>query len=121
VFAICDGGESEYSPRRESISVRPRSDAMLATQTINQATALRTANAARPGHFKRDTIGSLTHREIEIVRLLCDGKSSKEIGSDLKISPRTVDIHRANILGKLELHCMALLVRWSIRNGIIEA
>ena len=62
----------------------------------------------------------LTAREREIVQLLADGKSSKEVASTLKISVKTAETHRANIMRKLELHSVSELVRYAIRNQIIE-
>ena len=62
----------------------------------------------------------LTPREREIVQLLADGKSSKEVASTLKISVKTAETHRANIMRKLELHSVSELVRYAIRNQIIE-
>lgn len=62
----------------------------------------------------------LTAREREIVQLLADGKSSKQVASTLKISVKTAETHRANIMRKLELHSVSELVRYAIRNQIIE-
>lgn len=62
----------------------------------------------------------LTAREREIVQLLADGKSSKEVANMLKISVKTAETHRANIMRKLELHSVSELVRYAIRNQIIE-
>lgn len=61
----------------------------------------------------------LTAREREIVQLLADGKSSKEVANALKISVKTAETHRANIMRKLELHSVSELVRYAIRNQII--
>jgi DNA-binding NarL/FixJ family response regulator len=63
----------------------------------------------------------LTPREREIVQLLAEGKSSKDVASSLCISVKTAETHRANIMRKLELHSVSALVRFAVRNQIIEA
>jgi DNA-binding NarL/FixJ family response regulator len=63
----------------------------------------------------------LTPREREIVQLLAEGKTSKEAGASLGISTKTVETHRANTMRKLELHSLPELVRYAIRNKIVEA
>ena len=63
----------------------------------------------------------LTAREREVLRLLADGKSNKEIGVLLNISTRTVETHRARVMRKLGLHSMNQLVRYAIRHRIIRA
>jgi len=67
-----------------------------------------------------DTI-QLTSREREIVQLIAEGKTNKEAATRLGVSVKTVDAHRANIMAKLDLHSVADLVRYAIRNKIIEA
>ncbi len=62
----------------------------------------------------------LTSREREIVQLLAEGKSSKEVAASLGISVKTAETHRANIMRKLELHSVSELVRYAVRNQIIE-
>ncbi len=64
--------------------------------------------------------GTLTTRETEVVQLLAEGKSNKEVGSILFITDRTVEGHRREIMRKLELGSTADLVRYAVRNGIIE-
>jgi DNA-binding NarL/FixJ family response regulator len=63
----------------------------------------------------------LTVREREIVQLLAEGKSSKEVAVALGISVKTAETHRANIMRKLELHSVSELVRYAVKNQIIEA
>ena len=63
----------------------------------------------------------LTEREREIMRLLAEGKSNKEVADVLRVSVRTAETHRANILRKLNLDSVAALVRYAVRNKIIEA
>jgi DNA-binding NarL/FixJ family response regulator len=62
----------------------------------------------------------LTPREREIVQLIAEGRTSKEISVALHVSEKTVDAHRGNILRKLDLHSAVDLVRYAIRNKIIE-
>lgn len=64
--------------------------------------------------------GRLTAREREIVQLLAEGKSNKEVAAILGVSVKTAETHRTNIMRKLELHSMSELVRYAIRNKIIE-
>ncbi len=63
----------------------------------------------------------LTGRQREIVQLLAEGKSSKEVAVALNLSVKTAETHRANIMRKLQCHSVSEVVRYAIRNGIIEA
>lgn len=62
----------------------------------------------------------LTSREIEILKLISEGFTNKEIGNQLFISHRTVDTHRTNLMKKLEVKNVAGLISYAIRNGIVE-
>jgi len=81
------------------------------------------------GYLKRDTkvedpetlSARLTPRQREIVQLLAEGKSSKEVAVALSLSVKTAETHRANIMRRLNCHSVSELVRYAIRNKIIEA
>ena len=62
----------------------------------------------------------LTAREIEIVRLVCDGLLNKEIADKLFLSVRTVEAHRKNIVKKLNVNNVAGLIRFAVQNGIYD-
>jgi len=62
-----------------------------------------------------------TPREVEIIRLLADGKANKEIAAELGITIRTVETHRAKIMRKLGLHSLAELIHYAIRHKIFAA
>jgi DNA-binding NarL/FixJ family response regulator len=68
----------------------------------------------------RTSRSRLTPREREIVQLLAEGKSNKEVASLLGISVNTAEAHRANIMLKLDLHSVTELVHYAIRNNIIK-
>jgi DNA-binding NarL/FixJ family response regulator len=63
----------------------------------------------------------LTARQREIVQLLAEGKSSKEVATTLEISIKTAETHRANIMRRLDCHSVTELVRYAVRNHIIQA
>jgi DNA-binding NarL/FixJ family response regulator len=63
---------------------------------------------------------ALTRREQQVMRLLAEGISTKEIAEKLFISPKTVENHRANIMNKLELHGTMELIRYATRLGLID-
>jgi DNA-binding NarL/FixJ family response regulator len=64
--------------------------------------------------------GPLSERENQVVKLIAEGHTSREIARFLSISPHTVDRHRENLLGKLGLRDRTELTRYAIRNGLIE-
>jgi DNA-binding NarL/FixJ family response regulator len=74
----------------------------------------------RNGQSDASPQSRLTARETEIVQLLAEGKSNKEVAVALDITVKTAETHRTNILRKLELHSLADLVRYAVRNKIIE-
>ena len=65
-------------------------------------------------------LSSLTEREIEIIKLIANGLSSKEIGERLFISPRTAETHRTNILKKLDIQGIAGIVRFAFQHKLIS-
>ncbi len=62
----------------------------------------------------------LTLREREVLQLLAEGKTSRETASRLKVSVKTVETHRMHIMHKLNIHSMAALTKYAIREGIIS-
>jgi len=67
------------------------------------------------------SFSALTAREREIVQMLAEGKSNKEIGDRLSISVKTVETHRANVMRKLGINSIVELVHYAIRNELVEA
>jgi DNA-binding NarL/FixJ family response regulator len=70
--------------------------------------------------LKGERGSGLTAREVEILQLICDGKSNKEIAAQLDLSVNTVAVHRANIMDALGIHKTAELVVYAIRNGLVN-
>ena len=62
----------------------------------------------------------LTHRQVEILRLIAQGRASKEIAYELGLSPKTVDVHRARIMERLHLNDIASLTLYAVRKGLIK-
>ena len=68
-----------------------------------------------------DPIGDvLTAREREVIQLLAEGKTSKEVAVTLNLSVKTAETHRTNLMRKLGLHSVADLTRYAVRNGIVQ-
>lgn len=67
-----------------------------------------------------DSYDLLTSREREILQLLAEGKTNKEIATVLNLSPHTVETHRGNILQKLNLHSVPELILYAVRKGVIS-
>ena len=86
------------------------------------ATEMLLAGRARDGGSRPPGRPSerLTSREREIVQLLAEGRTSKEIANTLNISAKTAETHRANIMRKLEFHSVGEIVRYAVRNQIID-
>lgn len=74
----------------------------------------------KKGLFSRKEDPALTNREIEIVRLLCDGFQAKEIADKLNTSVRTIETHKANILKKMGFNNIAEVIKYAVKNKIVE-
>lgn len=80
------------------------------------------------GYLRPDTLSTpephtrsrLTAREREIVQLLAEGRSSKEVAGALGVSVKTAETHRSNIMRKLDLHSVSDLVLYAVRNNIVQ-
>lgn len=124
---ILDAGARGYVMKSDSDR-----DLIVAVQAMaehkpfftSKATELMLTNFCQSGpqpQLKDLAADRLTTREREIVQLLSEGRSSKEVATVLGISVKTADTHRANIMRKLNLHSVSELVLYAVRNQIIQA
>jgi DNA-binding NarL/FixJ family response regulator len=75
----------------------------------------------RPNEERSDFIQQvLTPREREVIQLVAEGKTTKEIASTLSLSVKTAETHRTNLMRKLDLHSIADLTLYAVRNGIVQ-
>jgi DNA-binding NarL/FixJ family response regulator len=91
------------------------------TERVHALAARRRVKPRRTAAVSGRASGRLTPREREVLQLLTEAKSNKEIGTALGITTKTAETHRSHIMTKLNLHSMSELVRYAIRNRIIEA
>lgn len=75
---------------------------------------------AREAKITNAAYGTLTPREQEVMRLLAEGLSAKQVAKKLFISPKTVENHRSNIMSKLGLHSTVELIRYAAKLGLID-
>ncbi len=68
-----------------------------------------------------DSLEKLTTREREILQLIAEGNTTKDVANKLNISAKTADTHRTNVMNKLNIHDIAGLTRFAMQNGLIEA
>lgn len=127
VFNSIKAGASGYLPKNTT-----RKELNLAIKTIMDGgeyfsesisnIILKSYIKKAQSHSEGDEKGleSLTSREQEVLRLFSDGKSNKEIANELFISTRTVESHKNHIMQKLELKTTVDLIKFAIKNGIIE-
>jgi DNA-binding NarL/FixJ family response regulator len=101
-------------------------DLVAAVQAVLQSGFFFTGAVSRRflEHLRRSLGGhlhpSLTRRQTEIVQLLCEGKSNKEVARALGLSSRTVENQRAHIMQRLGFHSFSELIRYAIKNGIAK-
>jgi DNA-binding NarL/FixJ family response regulator len=74
----------------------------------------------RTDRNQEDSHDVLTGREREVIQLLAEGKTSKEVAVTLNLSVKTAETHRTNLMRKLGLHSVADLTRYAVRNGIVQ-
>ena len=76
---------------------------------------------ARPTPLPGERAKRLTKRELEVLQLICNGLSNKEIAAQLEVSVNTVAVHRANIMNALDVHKTAELVKYALQNGLVSS
>jgi DNA-binding NarL/FixJ family response regulator len=72
------------------------------------------------GNRRSSDKDTLTKRERQVIQLLAEGKSTKEVASMLELSVKTAETHRSNIMGKLGLHSISELVLYAVKNSIVQ-
>jgi DNA-binding NarL/FixJ family response regulator len=95
-------------------------DACRAVMRGEQFYPAASAALFRRAETVRETAEILTPRELEVLKLVAEGRSSQRIADELVISINTVDRHRQNLLEKLGLHDRVELARYAIRRGLVE-
>ena len=120
---------SEDTLVRQALDAGARGYILKNAVDLELATAIRRVAAgevvldpqlAKPANLRGQRNAGLTARELEILQLIVNGKSNKEIADDLKLSVNTVAVHRANIMDTLGIHKTAELVVYAIRNGLVN-
>jgi two-component system response regulator NreC len=116
-YILNNAGVSELT---EAIRVVARGDeywsASLPIDSIRQRLDLYQA-----GDPERDTYNALTTREREILKMVAQGYTSKQIAGTLSISPRTAETHRSNIAHKLGLRTQSELIRYALKHGLVHS
>jgi DNA-binding NarL/FixJ family response regulator len=120
---------SEDTLVRQALEAGARGYVLKSAVDLELVTAVRKVAAgetvldpqvSRPATLKGERAAGLTTRELEILQLIVDGKSNKEIANQLNLSANTVAVHRANIMDALGIHKTAELVVYAIRNGLVN-
>ena len=76
-------------------------------------------NVAGSAPLKGERGGALSPRELEVLQMICNGQSNREVAAELKLSVNTVAVHRANIMNALGIHKTAELVVYAIKHGLV--
>ncbi len=95
-------------------------DLAMAVKRVAAGETVLDPQVERSAALKGERDGGLTARELEILQLIVEGKSNKEIATQLNLSVNTVSVHRANIMDALGIHKTAELVVYAIRNGLVN-
>jgi len=95
-------------------------DLVDAVRRIARGETIIDPQLSRPAPLKGERDQGLTVRELQILQLIVDGRSNKQIAAQLDLSANTVAVHRANIMDALGIHKTAELVTYAIRNGLVS-
>jgi DNA-binding NarL/FixJ family response regulator len=92
---------------------------MAGRHYLSPAAASLLIRQAMPGIKESDPLQALSPRQTEVLRMVAEGLSTKEIARTLGLSPKTVDIHRAQVMQRLDIHDVAGLTRFAVRVGLV--
>jgi len=116
-------GAAGYLPKsaaanelQEAIETVSRGDTYVSGEVSRKTLLEFSKGTTEPGQF----LARLTPRQREILTLIAEGKSTKNIGLILNISVKTVESHRAQLMERLDIHEVAGLVRYAIRMGLVK-
>ena len=123
IIEILDAGAKAYVSTTSSIdelmsAVRAAAAGRVYLCQAAASEMMESVRKARSGEVSLK--GHLGGREEQVLRLIADGYSSKEIARNLQIAPSTVEVHRRNIMRKIGLHKVADLTRYAIRNQMVS-
>jgi DNA-binding NarL/FixJ family response regulator len=102
-----DSGEGKQAPEQDG----------RASQESSESILLRGKTELSPSTLARNALGK---RECEVVRLLAEGKSNKEIAPLMSITVATVETYRARIMMKLDLHSVGQIIRYAVQNKLVQ-
>jgi len=91
-----------------------------AIRRVAQGETVLDPQVAQTANLRGESTSALTPRELEVLQLIVDGQSNKEIAAKLGLSANTIAVHRANIMDALGIHKTAELVVYAIRNGLVN-
>jgi two-component system NarL family response regulator len=123
VMEMMDAGASGYVSKSE-----PADEIMRAIHTVCHSRkkylcpsiATRMADSAHNATSKTHSLDRLSHREVQVLHMVAEGRSSISIAQNLHLATSTVEVHRRNIMRKVNLHSIAELTKYAIRHGIAE-
>jgi DNA-binding NarL/FixJ family response regulator len=114
-YVLKDAGPVEL---REAVRTVHRGDEFFSPRVAAKMSAALRGELAR--EHKRGLVEGLTTREREVLTQIASGKTNREIGADLGISPRTVESHRESLVRKLRIRTVAELTRFAMESGLVE-
>jgi DNA-binding NarL/FixJ family response regulator len=119
---------AEHTLVRQALEAGARGYILKSALDLDLATAVRRVAAGEmvldpkvspPTVLKGERSHGLSPRELEVLQLICDGHSNKEIADKLDLSANTIAVHRANIMNTLNIHKTAELVVYAIQHGLV--
>jgi two-component system response regulator NreC len=124
-FEILKAGAVGYVPKKAAVT-----DLIAALRSVYAGGVFIYPTVARSlvndflrrteGGAEAESLGGLTDRERQVLRMIAEGRSNREIAETLVLSVKTVERHRANIMEKLGLHSRTALVKYAIRKGLVD-
>jgi len=108
------------APDATILMLSMHSEETLVRQALAAGETVLDPSVVRPAPLAGERTPRLTPRETEVLQLICDGLSNKEIAAKLELSVNTIAVHRANIMNALGVHKTAELVVYALQNGLVN-
>jgi len=139
-IVLCDHGLARYNAMaalRTARTERPAMPIIVVTSTLDEQTAVDTLKAGADDYLLKEHLSRLgpaiamaqsvrgplrrlTTRQIDVLRLMAQGLTTRDIARRLKLSVKTIETHRAAVMSRLATHDVAGLVRYAVRVGLIS-